>query len=449
MIWGTMKLRLKYLGFLALFLTGSFLIVTWKAYDIFSKKYAQTYQHMQIQDLEKQAVVVNHQFENLKNILRANENTEALLKAQGIALLAHIIKEDGKWKAQWFEGQEGMRAQAKGVAQQIPFDSLSSSKKSWHFVNIKDHGNHLAYVIPVFTDDKVSYYSFFFKSDFFAKWFQGSSMAENLTVMSPQVGEIYTFGEKAIEGFDKHKGILQNKQTGLWPISKNLALISYFHPDLQLLFVKNIHLQSLVIESSAYLWALFAIIGLLVVMSLVALDLLFRGLFQRLALLTGEVRTHQKTISLQTDRFVDELSELEARLDHWLHEEEAPTAAKAPVVAAEGIVEKVAAPTESLIQELRPKTINCLGYLNRLKTQLKEESPNLHLLEKELRELRALMEPAQTPRPPQPSFNPLATAVTPESELLPSDTIQSDLDVQSLLKSIRKPKRESHESQKL
>ena len=105
-----MNARLKYLVFLGFFLTGSFLIVTWKSFDIFSKKYAQTFQNMQIQDLEKQALIVQSQFDNLQNILSAQTNVEPLLKAQEISLLAHIIKENGKWKAQWFEGVEDRKS---------------------------------------------------------------------------------------------------------------------------------------------------------------------------------------------------------------------------------------------------------------------------------------------------------------------------------------------------
>ncbi len=450
-----MKLRLKYLGFLALFLTGAFLIVTWKAYDIFSQKYAQTYQNMQIQDLEKQAVVVQSQFENLQGLLRAQDNVEPLLKAQNISLLAHIIKEDGKWKAQWFEGQKGLRTQAQGVAQQIPFDSLSTSKKSWHFVNIKGHGQHLAYVIPVFEEGKVNYYSFFFKTDFFSKWFKSSSMAENLTLMSPQIGEIYSLGEKNIEGFEQHKDILAKKQTGLWPVTKQTAILSYFHPDMQLLFVKNIHLQNLVVESTSYLWALFAMIGLLVMVALVALDLLFRGLFQRLSLLTQEVRLHQKTFSMDKNNFADELVELETRVDFWLHQTVSLTAPETGPVAGPMKEETVAVPAQvsqvaEIAADVRSKAINCLGHLNLLKQKGKDVSPQMQMLEKELRELRAMVEPsAVTAKPAQPTFNPLTQKSRSTEELLPNDIISNDMDVQSLLMSIRKPKRESHESQKV
>ena len=397
-----MQLRFKYLGFLALFLTGSFLIVTWKAYDIFSKKYAQAYQNMQIQDLEKQAVLISSQFEILQKVLQSQEDREPLLKSMGVSLLAHIIKEDGKWKAQWYEGIAGLRSQAKGVAQQIPFDSLSTSKKSWHFVNIKDHGQHIAYVIPAFEEGKINYFSFFFKTDFFSKWFKGSLMSESLTLISPQIGEVYSLGEKSVEGLEHHKDVIAHRQTGLWPVSKDGALISYFHPDLQLLFIKNISLRNLVIESSSYLWALFAIIAILIGISLVVMDLVLRQLFQN-----AEVQ--QTLIPQQSPVMVPEKIE--------------------PI--ATPFVKDMPSPLE---EKLRPKAIQCLGYLNRLKAQLKEESPNLLLLEKELRELRQLIDPAQSIIV-QPSFNPIHM-----------EPISSELDVESLLKSIRKPKRENHES---
>jgi hypothetical protein len=403
-----MNARLKYLVFLGFFLTGSFLIVTWKSFDIFSKKYAQTYQNMQIQDLEKQAVIVQSQFDNLQKILSAQTNVEPMLKAQEISLLAHIIKENGKWKAQWFEGVEGLRAQAKNVAQQIPFDSLSTSKKSWHLVNVKEHGAHLAYVVPVFAAGRVSYYSFFFKTDFFAKWFRGASTAENLTLMAPQLGEIFAFGEKPIEGFEKHRSLLAQKQTGLWPTSKTAALVTYFHPDLQLLFVKQIQLQNMVVESASYLRALMLMIGLLVIISMVVTDLIFRGFFQRI-----------DELELQTSRTP-------------------PRATSTDVVPkAEPIV--VPPPENNFdVSGMRTKAINCLGYLNRYKTQNPSASSQLLMLEKELRELRASIDPVEPVVASQPTFNPLHL-----------DPIASDFDVQSLLTSIRKPKREKHESQKV
>lgn len=404
-----MNARLKYLVFLGFFLTGSFLIVTWKSFDIFSKKYAQTYQNMQIQDLEKQAVIVQSQFDNLQKILSAQTNVEPMLKAQEISLLAHIIKENGKWKAQWFEGVEGLRNQAKNVAQQIPFDSLSTSKKSWHLVNVKDHGAHLAYVVPVFAAGRVSYYSFFFKTDFFAKWFRGASTAENLTLMAPQLGEIFAFGEKPIEGIEKHRSLLAQKQTGLWPTSKTAALVTYFHPDLQLLFVKQIQLQNMVVESASYLRALLLMIGLLVIISMVVTDLVFRGFFQR----------------------IDELE---------MQNSQSPVRATAADVVIAKLEPVVTPPPVNNfdVTSMRTKAINCLGYLNRYKTQNPAASSQLHMLEKELRELRAIIDPVEPIVAAQPTFNPLHL-----------DPIASDFDVQSLLTSIRKPKREKHESQKV
>jgi hypothetical protein len=406
-----MSVRLKYLVFLGIFLTGSFLIITWKAFDIFSKKYAQTYQNMQIQDLEKQAIVVQSQFDNLQKILRTQTNVEPMLKAQEISLLAHIIKENGKWKAQWFEGIDGLRSQAKSIAQQIPFDSLSTSKKTWHLVNVKDQGQHLAYVIPVYEAGKVSYYSFFFKTDFFTKWFRSASMSENLTLMAPQLGEIFAFGDKPIDGMEKHRSLLAQKKTGLWPTSKTSALVTYFHPDLQLLFVKQIQLQTMVVESASYLRVLMLMIALLVMISVVVMDLLLRGTFQRIEV-------------------------LEATAERQLPAQPLP-AFEAPAPAV------VEAPKNEVdVSGMRAKAINSLGYLNRYKAQNPTASSQLQLLEKELRELRSIIDPVES--------------VVETSQKTPSivdstnlEPISSDFDVQSLLTSIRKPKREKHESQKL
>jgi hypothetical protein len=442
-----MKLRLKYLGFLFMFLTGSFLIVTWKAYDIFSQKYASSYQNMQIQDLEKQALLVQNQLENIQKLLQEQKDIEPLLRSNDIALLARIIREEGKWKAQWFEGQSGLRVHAKTVAQQIPFDSLSTAKKSWHFVNIKDHGKHLAYVIPVSENGRIQYYSFFFKPDLLARVFKGAPLAENITLISPQVGEIYTVGDRPADGLEKYKEIMIKKQTGLWPVNKQMAVISYFHPDLQLLFVKNIHLQNMVIESSAYLWALFAIIGLLVLMSLASLDLLFRSHFQRLALMTKNLRDHQKSITLEKNNYSDELAELEVRLNHLTQKVPAALATEAPVTAA-AAKQTTAAEFSVDVNLLRPKAIQCLGYLNRLKAEVKEGQAPLQLLEKELRELRHLLEPQQSGISSQPYFNPLSESLQKNHDFL-QDEITKEIDVESLLMSIRKPKRENHESQKL
>ena len=112
-------------------------------------------------------------------------------------------------------------------------------------------------------------------------------------------------------------------------------------------------------------------------------------------------------------------------------------------VVAAPKAEPIVAPQNNLdITNMRAKAINCLGYLNRYKAQNPAATSQLQMLEKELRELRAIIDPVEpvpnkTPTQ-QPSFNPLHL-----------DPISSDFDVQSLLTSIRKPKREKHESQKV
>ncbi len=437
-----MSTRLKYLVFLGFFLTGSFLIITWKSFDIFSKKYAQTYQNMQVQDLEKQAVIVQSQFDNLQKILSAQTDVEPMLKAQEISLLAHIIKENGKWKAQWFEGIAGLRSQAKSIAQQIPFDALSTSKKTWHLVNVKGQGAHLAYVVPVYQSGKVSYYSFFFKTDFFSKWFRGASTAENLTLMAPQLGEVFAFGDKPIDGIEKHRSLLAQKQTGLWPTSKTSALVTYFHPDLQLLFVKHIQLQNMVVESASYLRALMVIICLLVIISMVVTDLVFRGFFSRMDMLEEQ---GQKTNMLEEQSLQTPMA---TRMPKDRQEDSTATfsgeSKVRPAAAFESVpVTSPAALTSSAqinfdVPGVRTKAINCLGYLNRYKSQNPAAASQLLMLEKELRELRAIIDPIEK--------TPTAQVASRSTKLEP---ISSDFDVQSLLTSIRKPKREKHESQKV
>ncbi len=453
-----MKLRFKYLGFLALFLTGSFLILTWKAYDIFSKKYATAYQNMQIQDLEKQASLLSTQMENLRSVLKTTTSVEPLLRFNGIALMARIMKEDGKWKAQWFEGKEGLRLEAKTIAQQIPFDSLSASKNSWHFVNIKNQGKHLAYVVPVQEQGRIHYYSFFFPPNHLARIFSSSPHAENLTLISPQIGEVYSLSDKAVEGLEQHKQILGQKATGLWPLNKKTALVSYFHPDLQLLFVKNIHLQNLVVESAAYLWALFAMMILFVVVAMLAMDLLFRSLFERMGKVVQQLRKNQSSTSLQQNTYQDEMDEIEQRLGYLLQNPKMAMAdgltfEETPVDSKKTTVENKTPVTPSVdIAALRAKSIQCLGYLHRLKEN-KGEGSQLSLLEAELRDLRRMLEPmdraadrATTTTLKSSPFHSASESLRTQENLM-SDEKTADIDIDSLLQSIRKPKRGSNEAQ--
>ena len=445
-----MKLRFKYLGFLALFLTGSFLILTWKAYDIFSKKYATAYQNMQIQDLEKQASLLNTQMENLRSVLNSAQSVESLLRFNGIAMMARIIKEQGKWKAQWFEGKEGLRSEAKSIAQQIPFDSLSASKNSWHFVAIKNQGKHLAYVVPVKQQNRIQYYSFFFHPSHLARIFSSSPQMENLTLISPQIGEVFSLGDKAVEGLEQNRQILGQKATGLWPLNKKTALVSYFHPDLQLLFVKNIHLKNLVVESAAYLWALFAMMILFVVVAVMAMDLLFRSLFERMGKLAEQLRSHQSSLALQQNNYQDEIDEIEQRLGYLLQNPANPNLLEEPIIK-KPLTESKNLPTPLVdVAALRAKSIQCLGYLHGLKEN-KGQGSQLTLLETELRDLRRMLEPLdagialKVPAARPSPFHSASENLRSQENLL-DDEKTADIDIDSLLKTIRKPKRGSNES---
>lgn len=387
-----MKLRLKFLSFIAIFLTGSFLIVTWKSYDIFSSKYVKTFQFMQLQDLEKQAGMLAAHFESLQSVLRERGNVEAQLKSRSISLLGHILHEEGKWKAQWFEGQSGLRAEAQSVAHQIPFDTLSTSKKSWHSVKIKDQGSYLAYVIPVFEKKKNNYYAFFFKKDVFNKAMKGAAFLENITLLNTQGNEIFSMGEGAADILEKNNELLQKKQSGVIALGKTNALGYYFHPDLQLFFVKTFSLQKLMVESASYLMALFAIIALLVGLSLLALDLMLKSLFVRVSAITRDLRVHQGVEPVAEGHRADELTELEMLVERCV---QSPISDDLKKTAAEQAImlDKVTAEKENLLNTLRPKAINSLGYLHRIKMESKIDSSKWVLLERELRDLRNLLEP--------------------------------------------------------
>ena len=73
-----------------MFLLGSFLIVTWKSYSIFSQKYVKATQQMQLDELEKQGQYISQQFSDLQKILANPGDVEAQLKARGIGLLAKL-----------------------------------------------------------------------------------------------------------------------------------------------------------------------------------------------------------------------------------------------------------------------------------------------------------------------------------------------------------------------
>jgi hypothetical protein len=444
-----MNLRLKFLTFLGIFLLGSFLIITWKSFNIFSQKYTTAMGQAEIQKLEVQASTIAQRFHAFQTALQDNKNIEAQLNGLGVQLLAHVINENGKWKAQWFEGQSGARLAAQGVTQQIPFDSLSTIKKTWHLINSKDLGSSLAYVIPALNKNRASYYVFFLTQDFFARLFQGQSQLENVSLVSPYLGEIYSLrlSPGSAEVLEKNKKAMMDQQSGVIPVG-NRSMMFIFNPDLQLYLVKTKKLADLSVDKPIYLITLGLIMALLIGVALVAQDILLRQVITENSEQIPEVAAVEEASDVAPTTAEDIVKEVQRDV--------AIAAEKLSTAAQEAKWEKV-------INQIRPRAINSLGYLNRLKADHK--SPHIVLLESELRELRRLIDPVEgvAPMAPpptvQPSFNPFSkqnfskemmskefVATNLEAPLAPTaaPTPVSDNNVL-----IRKPKRESNESRKL
>jgi hypothetical protein len=421
-----MKLRWKFLSFLAVFLLGSFLIVTWKSYSIFSQKYVKSLQQMELQSLEKQGQYISQQFSDLQKILTNANEVEGQLKARGIGLLAHVVNEDGKWKAQWFEGIPGYRKEATNMTKQISFEALPSARKSWHLVQLQEKNRGYAFVIPAVDGPKVSYFVFFLTKDYMQKLFKGQSFLETMVAYSPQIGQVYSMGDFDDGVIEQNRALLTAKQSGFIPTSRQGGVYFYFHPDLQLYLLKTQSMAALQVESPTYLLTLFGIIVMLIALSMVAFDLLLKNIFGRLEYVTASLRMRVETPS-STKHFTDELQEIEY-LTHYLEDggiilKSDKPSAPPPAPGAES--NEAAQKHEEFLNEIRPKAINSLGYFHRIKAQV-PATPNLQLLEKELREMRALIDPATAtaqgakPTPSQPYFNPILDTFKKETSLEPA-----------------------------
>jgi hypothetical protein len=330
---------------------------------------------------------------------------------------------------------------------------LSTTKKSWHLINAKELGSSLAYVIPSLNKNSVSFYVFFLNRDFFTRLFQGQSQLDNVSLVSPYLGEIYSVGLNpgSAETLEKNKKAMMDQQSGVIPAGKR-SMMFLFNPDLQLYLVKTKKLAELTVDKPIYLLTLGLIMALLIGAALFSQDLLLRKvLFENSELNTAPV--------------AEETSE-------------AASVASEAIATPEKTVEKTPAPAadnkwERIVQQIRPRAINSLGYLNKLKADNK--SPIMTLLETELREMRRLIDPVDATlpgefsgsktAPHQPTFNPFlkdsfskemkskefltssaldAPAVEP---LAPFTSTIEEITAKDVL--IRKPKRENNESRKL
>jgi len=430
-----MKIRWKFLSFLAVFLLGSFLIVTWKSYSIFSQKYVKATQQMQLDELEKQGQYISQQFSDLQKILSNPSDVEAQLKARGIGLLAHVVNDDGKWKAQWFEGVPGYRKEAQNMAKQISFEALPTSRKSWHLVQLQEKMRGYAYVIPTAEQKgKVSYFVYFFTKDYLHKLFKGQSYLETLVAYSPQIGQIYAMGDFDDSVIEQNKASIKDRPSGFIPTSKQAGVLYYFNPDLQLYLLKNQPVAPLAVDSPMYLLTLFGIIFLLVGVAAVMFDMLLKILFTRLEYVTASLRMRINTPS-DRKHFGDELEELEY-LTHYLEDGGITLQTDKPAApTAEAVSADAGKKHEDFLEQIRPKAINSLGYFHRVKAQV-PPTPNLQLLEKELRELRALIDPATAsaqglPPQPAPYFNPILDAfkkdaVVEKTEATPAPAVKTE-----------------------
>lgn len=422
-----MNLRFKFLTFLGVFLLGAFLIITWKSFNIFSQKYTMAMAQAELQKLEVQAHTVAQRFQGFQIAVSDGKELEPQLKGLGVQLLAHVIKEEGKWKAQWFEGSPGARQSAQNATQQIPFDSLSTSRKSWHLYQTRTMGSGVAYVIPSLNNAQMSFYVFFLNKDFFSRIFQGQSQQDSISLVSPYVGEIYSSGDSAAsESLEKYKKNMMDQQSGVASLGHSRSLVFLFNPDLQLYLVKSKRLAELTVDKPMYLATLGLIMLILIGIALYAMDLLLRKvLFEE--------------VELAVDAAMAAAVESGATLS-----KESPAATEPAPAAKNEEMEK-------LLEQLRPKAINSLGYVHKVKQA--HSSPHLVLLETELREIRHLIDPiagaaAKTPEKPaaQPTFNPFLKENFTSSSTNSSVDLTVDFESSENQILIRKPKRESHES---
>lgn len=429
-----MNLRIKFLTFLGVFLLGAFLIITWKSFNIFSQKYTMAMGQAELQKLEVQAHTMAQRFQGFQIAVTDGKDLEPQLRGLGVQLLAHVIKEEGKWKAQWYEGAPGARQSAQNATQQIPFESLSTSRKSWHLYQARTMGSGVAYVVPSVNATQTSFYVFFLNKDFFSRIFQGQSQQDAVSLVSPYVGEIYSSGDSAAsDSLEKYKSNMMDQQSGVASISNSRSLVFLFNPDLQLYLVKSKRLAELTVDKPIYLATLGLIMFVLIGIALYAMDLLLR-----------------KVLFEEVELAVDAAMAAAVGSGATLTPASASPAEKVAEKPEEVSVSAKNNEMEKLLEQLRPKAINSLGYVHKVKQA--HSSPHLVLLETELREIRQLIDPvagavSKAPEKPaaQPTFNPFLKenfTSQPESAL-GSNLDFAPSDSQIL---IRKPKRDNHES---
>lgn len=451
-----MGYRLKFLVFLSVFLTGAFSIVAWKAFRVYSESYAQAAVQSEMNILEERVRGIVSDLERFKTIA-GGKDVETQMKALHIPLMAHVVFADGKWKAQWFEGMPGMREQAKALASQIAFDSSPQSRNSWALVRYQDRSSGYAFIIPKVADNGVHFFSFFMDQKSMAQVLKRNSVVESLHIVSPQAGDIYSSNAqdmKLIEGRIKNlsgqtQGVLTSKS------AQNKVVLFQFHPFLQSYVFKVIPQNKVASLPLSRFYGLIAFALILGAIAVYALHLLFVAMFDRLNVAVEKIRGASGMEELPiTAR--DELVGLEFLADNIEQNGlvTAPAATVPAVVATTAPAGPAPVSEAELTKIVRSRMINCLGYMNRLKTQFQIDSPHMTLLEQELRELRKVVDPQTTATTSsiQPAFNPILssyqkelgndvakTEVTKKESAKTTPATDIKVDVAA---SIRRPKRE-------
>ncbi|MBY0315973.1 MAG: hypothetical protein K2Q26_10660 [Bdellovibrionales bacterium] len=423
-----MKIRLKFLIFLGAFLSGAFLIVSWKSYSVFSQKYKEMAQQKESESLDQMGFYLAQRLRAAQSLFAIENPTVAQLAGNHVRLLAHVINDGGRWKAQWQEGVEGIRSDAQALTKQVPFESLSVVRPSWQFVNYKEREQGAVYIIPGKSEKKMEFYAIFFDPMFFSDALARGASREAYAAISPFAGEIYSTSKDVnlAQYVESHKKHLTKAQTGFLSLDQSKYIAFVFHPDIQLYLLKTASNPMLNIPRGSVFLTMALLALFLLGIALFAQDTLLKSIFSRIDNAVNIMKRAQSGEDVGEPEPVayDELLELEQISHYQPQVVEVAAAATTPEKAvaketAASPASKIAAADSSEIKvndKVRSQVINSLGYVQKMKQEGRPSS-YLTLLEGELRDLRRIIDPIQT------TFDPFkSTAALP---LTPSHVVKT------------------------
>ncbi|MCB9072946.1 MAG: hypothetical protein H6623_04925 [Bdellovibrionaceae bacterium] len=465
-----MGYRIKFLIFLGVFLVGAFSIVTWKAFRVYSESYVESSLQSEMEVLEGRVQSIVSEFERFKSLALTKENIDGRLRLLEIPLMAHVIFEEGKWKAQWFEGVKGMREQGKTLASQVAFENLPQSRNSWTPIYFSGQQKGFTFVIPSLADKSVHFFAFFLDGRTMNNLMQKGTIVENMHIIAPQAGDIYATSNADKNLVDQAFIKVKGKAQGTFLESSNNKIVLFqFHPFLQAYVLKVIPKLRVTSPPLSRFYGLVFFATILVSIALFAMNLLFTALFQRL---NNAVEQIGESAHIEPTAHVhDELSQIENIAIHLHEQPDSRESAHAPVPFNEKasqtpVVHTPPAPIqaeERLADDdkriFRSRVINCLGYLNRIKAQFQLESPHVVLLEQELRELRKIIDPVlggptkealNNKESLQPSFDPILAnyQIEQETPVTLASVVDEMSEVDATLNApfaLRRPKRETND----